>query len=122
LFLFFQAFTLWMAWITEKAAETRWCSRIAELEAVNTQLGVELAAANAKVAEVKRREKALISDYGSLHNDFNDLEAAHAALGKEKENVEKTECKKAQWFRNLLHKKLAGLHLDMEKSVAVLGE
>jgi hypothetical protein len=64
----------------------------------------------------------LISEYGSPHNDFNDLEVAHAALGKEKENVEKTEREKAQRFRNLLRKKLAGLRHDMEKSVATLDE
>jgi hypothetical protein len=45
-------------------------------------------------------ERALISDYDSLCNDFNDLEAPHATLDKEKENVEKTEHEKAQQFHN----------------------
>jgi hypothetical protein len=48
------------------------------------------------------------------------LQTAHAVLRKEKEDVEKVEREKAQQFHNLLHKKLAGLHVDVEKSVATL--
>jgi hypothetical protein len=70
--------------------------------------------------EVESHQRALISDYGSLHNDFNDLETMQITLGKEKDNVEKTECEKAQRFRNLLREKPAGLRHDMEKSVAML--
>jgi hypothetical protein len=105
LFLFFQTLALSRAWITKKAAETRQRSHATELEEANTQLWAELAVANAKVAEVKHCEMALIFNYGYLRNNFNDFEAAHATLGKEKENVGKTECEKAQWFHNLLHKK-----------------
>jgi hypothetical protein len=63
----------------------------------------------------------LIPDYDSLRNDFNDFEIAHVALGKEKENVEKSECEKSQRFRNLVRKKLIGFRNDMKKIVAMLG-
>jgi hypothetical protein len=42
-------------------------------------------------------------------------------LGRKKEDVEKVEREKVQRFHNLLCRKLAGLCLDMEKSVATLG-
>jgi hypothetical protein len=48
---------------------------------VNAQLHVELATANAKVAEVEHHERALTSDYSSVGSD---LQITHAALGKEK--------------------------------------
>jgi hypothetical protein len=117
LFLFLQALTLSRARITKKAAETQQRSCVTELEEANRQLLVELAAANAKVAEVERRERALISKYSILSSDFSDLETAHATLGMEKEKVE---CEKSQQFRNLLHKILVGLCHDMEKSVVML--
>jgi glyoxylate utilization-related uncharacterized protein len=39
---------------------------------------------------------------------------------QEKVNLEKTEHENAQWFWNLLHKKLAELRCDMEESVVAL--
>jgi hypothetical protein len=48
--------------ITEKAVETWQRPRVAELEEANAQLRAEHAAANAKVVEIKSRERALISD------------------------------------------------------------
>jgi hypothetical protein len=45
----------------------------------------------------------------------------HAAVVKEKADLEKVECDKAQQFCNLLRKKLAELHINMEESIAVLG-
>jgi hypothetical protein len=62
---------------------------------VNAQLHTNLAATNAKVMEVERRERALKSDYSSLCNDFSDLQTTHTTLGKEKEDVEKVEREKA---------------------------
>jgi hypothetical protein len=50
----------------------------------------------------------------------SDLQTVHATLGKDKEEVEKVEHEKAQWFRNLLHKKVACLRNGMEKLVATL--
>jgi CRISPR/Cas system CMR-associated protein Cmr5 small subunit len=81
---------------------------------MNAHLQAELTAAKACVAEVECRETALKTDYGSLCNNFDDLQTANAALVKEKENVEKVERVKAQRFHNLLRIKLAGLRLDME--------
>jgi hypothetical protein len=82
--------------ISEKAAEVQQCSCLAKLEEANTALRAELAAAHTKVAEVEHRERALTSDYGSLCSDFNDLQSVHAAFGKEKADLEKTEHDKAQ--------------------------
>jgi hypothetical protein len=51
---------------------------------------VELAVANAKIAEVKNHERALISNYGSLYSEYG---------GFGIDDLEKTECEKAQQFR-----------------------
>jgi hypothetical protein len=107
--------------IAEKAVVVQQRSHIAELEEANVQLCAELAAANAKVAEVEQHERSLKSDYSSLCSDFIDLQTVHAALGKEKEDAEKVEREKAQRFYNPLCKKLVGLRNDVEKSVAMLG-
>jgi isocitrate lyase len=40
---------------------------------------------------------------------------------KEKADLEKTKCEKAQRFWNSLRKKLAELQIDMEATVAALG-
>jgi hypothetical protein len=72
------------------------------------------------VAEVERRERSLTSDYDGLRRDFNDLQTSHAIVVKEKADLEKTLHKKAQWFHNLLCKKLAELRCDMEESIAAL--
>jgi chromosome segregation ATPase len=82
--------------------EVQKSSRIAELEAANAQLCAELAAAKTRLAEVERREQALSSDYDGLCRDFGDLRASHAAVVKEKADLEKTEHEKAQQFRNQL--------------------
>jgi chromosome segregation ATPase len=95
------------AQITKKIVEATERPHIAELEEANAQLQAELAAANAKIVEVENRERALIFDYGSLRNDYGNLESAFAALGKEKEDLEKTEREKAQWFCQLLHTEAA---------------
>jgi hypothetical protein len=113
-------FLILQARIAKKAPEVQQCLHVTEVGKVNVQSRAEFTAANANVAEVEQDEKALKSDYSSLHSEFSDLQTAHAALGKEKEDVEKVERKKAQQFCNLLHKKLAGLCNDMEKSVATL--
>jgi hypothetical protein len=105
--------------ISEKVVEVQQCSRIAELEEANVVLCVELAAAHTKVVEVERRERALTSNYGSLHSDFNDLQSVHAVVVKEKTDLEKME--RAHRFHNLLRKKLAELRRDMEESIAALG-
>jgi hypothetical protein len=105
--------------ISEKVVEVQPCSRIAELEEANVVLCVELAAAHTKVVEVERRERALTSNYGSLHSDFNDLQSVHAVVVKEKTDLEKME--RAHRFHNLLRKKLAELRRDMEESIAALG-
>jgi hypothetical protein len=108
------------ALISKKTAEVQQCSCVAELEKANTQLHTELAATYTKVMEVKRRERALTSDCGSLRSDFGDLQTAHAALVKEKANLGKVDHDKAQQFHNLLCKKLASLRYDMEESIASL--
>jgi hypothetical protein len=107
--------------ISEKTAEVQHHSRNVEMEEANAALSAELAAVHTKVAAVENHERALSSDYGGLCSDFNYLQSVHAAVVKEKANVEKTEGDKAQRFRNLLHKKLAGLRRDMEESIDVLG-
>jgi phage terminase Nu1 subunit (DNA packaging protein) len=66
------------------------------MEETNAQLRVELAAAHAKVAEVKNREKVLTSIYNNLCSDYGNLESMFAALQKEKVDLEKTERDKAQ--------------------------
>jgi hypothetical protein len=68
----------------EKTVEVVERPRITELEETNAQLRAELATANAKIAEVENRERALISDYGSLHNNYGDLESMFTMLRKEK--------------------------------------
>jgi hypothetical protein len=88
---------------------------------MNVQLQAELTATKARVVEVERRKMALKTNYASLCSDFNDLQAANVAHVREKENVEKVECVKAQRFHNPLRKKRAGLRFDMEQSVAALG-
>jgi hypothetical protein len=73
--------------ITGKPMVVQQCSRVAELEEANAWLSAELAAAHTKVTEVERCERALTSDYGSLHINFSDLEIVHATLVKEKVNL-----------------------------------
>jgi chromosome segregation ATPase len=109
------------AQVAAKTAEVQQSLRIVELEEANAWLRMELAAAHAKVAELERHEQTLSSDYNGLHKDFNDLRSSHAAVVKEKVDLEKMEREKAQRFQNLLHKKLAELHCDTEESVAALG-
>jgi hypothetical protein len=75
----------------------------------------------AKATEIELCEMALKSDYGSLRNDFGHLQATHATLLKDKENVEKVEREKARRFRNLLRRKLVGLRLEMENQLLPRG-
>jgi hypothetical protein len=70
--------------IIERMAETAQGPSITELEEANEQLRAELAAANAKIAEVKGRENALISDYKGLRSGYGILESGLEALKKKK--------------------------------------
>jgi hypothetical protein len=121
LFLFTQALALSRTRITEKSAEAAKRPCITELEEANVQLRAELAAANAKIAEVKNNKRALISDYGSLSSDYGDLASVFTVLQKEKDDLEKVECEKAQRFHQVICTKLHGLHRDLEKSIDDLG-
>jgi hypothetical protein len=56
-----------------------------------------------------------------LRKNFDDVRASHVAAVQEKEDLEKKEREKAQWFRNVLSRKLAELQRDTELSVAALG-
>jgi hypothetical protein len=73
------------------------------------------------VAEVECRDRSLTSYYDGLHRDFDDLQTSHAAVVKDRANLENVERAKAQWFHNQLRKKLAELWHDMEESIAMLG-
>jgi FtsZ-binding cell division protein ZapB len=54
-------------------------SCIAELEENNSRLQEELAEARARIAEVEGRENVLKSSYGSLCEDYGNLESMLAA-------------------------------------------
>jgi hypothetical protein len=94
---------------------------VAELEEANAQLHVELNVAKSRLAKVVRCEQALASDYEGLKKEFDELHSSHDVVVKEKADLEKMEHEKAQWFQNLLHKKMAALRRDTEASVAALG-
>jgi hypothetical protein len=121
LLLFPWALHVMKAWILARSAEALQSLCHAELEEANVQLRPELATAHTKVAKVERREWSLTSDYDGLHRDFDDLQTSLVAIVKEKANLERVEHEKAQWFCNLLRKKLAELRQDMEESIATLG-
>jgi septal ring factor EnvC (AmiA/AmiB activator) len=74
-------------------------SQIARKEA-NAQLRMELNATHSKMAEVEHREQALTSVYEDLKKDFNDVCYSHAAVVKEKNELEKTEREKEWRFWN----------------------
>jgi hypothetical protein len=88
--------------IAEKSAVVQQNARVVQLEEANAQLLEELDAAQSRLAEVEHHEHALTSDYEGLHRDFDDLRTLHDAIVKEKADLEKTECEKAQWFQNSL--------------------
>jgi chromosome segregation ATPase len=83
-------------------------SRVAKLEEANTALRAELAATHTKVAEVEHCERALASDYGSLRNDFNDLQSAHTAIVKEKADLKKMKRDKVRRFATCCAKNWPG--------------
>jgi chromosome segregation ATPase len=107
--------------IFEKSTVVQQNARMAELMEANVQLVAEVNAARCRLVEVEHRKQALSSDYEGLCRDFDDLSTSHDAVVKEKTDLEKTECEKAQRFQNSLHKKLAELRVNMEATVAVLG-
>jgi chromosome segregation ATPase len=88
--------------IAEKSAVVQQNARVVQLEEANAQLLEELDAARSRLAEVEHHKHALTSDYEGLHKDFDDLRTLHDAIVKEKADLEKTECEKAQWFQNSL--------------------
>jgi chromosome segregation ATPase len=107
--------------IAEKSAVVQQNVCMAELEEANSQLRVELNAAQSRLAEVEHREHALTSDYEGLRRDFDILCTSHDVIVKEKADLEKTKREKAQRLQNLLRKKLAELRVNMEVTVAALG-
>jgi chromosome segregation ATPase len=97
-------------------------ARVVELEEANAQLRTELNAAQSRLVEVNRRRHALTSDYEGLRRDFDILRTLHDAVVNEKMDLEKIGCEKVQRLQNSLHKKLAELRVDIEATVAALGE
>jgi ElaB/YqjD/DUF883 family membrane-anchored ribosome-binding protein len=63
----------------------------------------------------------MTSAYEDLKRDFNEMRSSHAAVVKEKADLEKTEHEKVRRFHNSLLKKLAELRGNTEASVAALG-
>jgi chromosome segregation ATPase len=107
--------------IAEKSAVVQQNACMAELEEANSQLRVELNAAQSRLTEVEHREHALTSDYEGLRRDFDILCTSHDVIVKEKADLEKTKREKAQRLQNLLRKKLAELRVNMEVTVTALG-
>jgi hypothetical protein len=62
----------------------------------------------------------MTSTYEDLKKDFDHLRSSHAAMVKEKANLEKREHEKEQRFQNSLRKELAELWWFAEASVATL--
>jgi DNA mismatch repair ATPase MutL len=106
--------------IAEKSSEALEGARVAELEEANAQLRAELNVAESRLAKVVCCEQALASDYEDLKKEFDELRSSQDVVVKEKADLEKTEHEKAQWFRNLLRKKMVVLRRDTEESVAAL--
>jgi chromosome segregation ATPase len=79
----------------EKSTEVQQTIRVAELEEANAQLCMELNAAQSKLLEVERHEQALTSTYEDLRKDFDEVRSLHAAVVKEKADLEKMEREKA---------------------------
>jgi ElaB/YqjD/DUF883 family membrane-anchored ribosome-binding protein len=106
--------------IVKKSAEMQQTVRMAELQETNAQLRAELNAAQSKLSEVEHHEQAMTSAYEDLKRDFNEMRSSHAAVVKEKADLEKTEHEKVRRFQNSLLKKLADLRGNTEASVAAL--
>jgi hypothetical protein len=96
-------------------------SRVAKLEEANTALRAELAATHTKVAEVEHCERALASDYGSLRNDFNDLQSAHTAIVKEKADLKKMKRDKVRRFATCCAKNWPGFAMIWRSRLLCLG-
>jgi hypothetical protein len=107
--------------IAKKSVEVQQTARMAELEEVNAQLRELLNTSRSKLSEAEHRERAMTSAYEDLKRDFDEMHSSHAAVVKEKADLEKMEREKACHFQNSLLKKLAELHRDTEASVAALG-